>query len=102
MTINSVGFTGVQSTLSLTKSGKTNDTSEAVNQIGSSFSQILQNLDNDQKTSDNLLQQLAAGEDVDLGKLMIASSTTDINFKVAMAIRDRLVSAYQDISKMNV
>ena len=101
MAINSIGLTGIQSTLPLAQAGKTSAT-EGANQTGNSFSQILQNLSNTQNTSDNLLQQLAAGEDVDLGQLMIASSKTNIDFNVAMGIRDRLVTAYQEITRMTV
>jgi flagellar hook-basal body complex protein FliE len=101
MTINNIGLTGIQSTLPLTPSGKTS-APDVANQVGSTFNQILQNLSTTQNTSDNLLQQLAAGEDVDLGQLMIASSKTDIDFKVAMGIRDRLVTAYQDVMRMTV
>ena len=101
MTINNVGLAGIQSTLPLTQAGKTS-APDALTQAGSTFSQILQNLSTTQNTSDNLLQQLAAGEDIDLGQLMIATSKTDIDFKVAMGIRDRLVTAYQDITRMSV
>ena len=70
--------------------------------IENTFGGILKNLETTQATSDNLLQQLAAGEDIDLGHLKIATSKTDIDFKVAMGIRDRLVTAYQDITRMSV
>jgi flagellar hook-basal body complex protein FliE len=101
MSINNVGMSGIQSTLALAKGGVAKP-ADIVGQVGSTFSEILQNLETSQKTSDNLMTRLAAGEDVDLGQLMIATNKTDIDFRVAMGIRDRLVSAYQEIMRMTV
>jgi flagellar hook-basal body complex protein FliE len=70
--------------------------------IENTFSSILNNLTTTQATSDNLMQQLSAGENVDLSQLMIATQQTDINFRVAMAIRDRLVDAYKEVMRITV
>jgi flagellar hook-basal body complex protein FliE len=70
--------------------------------IENTFSGILKNLETTQATSDNLLQKLSAGENVDLSQLMIATQETDINFRVAMAIRDRLVDAYKEVMRITV
>ncbi len=101
MSISSIGLNTAQSTLALAKSGETKS-ADIAGKVGTTFSEILNNLDNTQKTSDNMLQQLAAGEDIDLGQLMIATEKTDIDFRVAMGIRDKLVSAYQEIMRMTV
>lgn len=76
--------------------------STAANQLENTFSGILKNLETTQQTSDNLLQQLSAGENVDLSQLMIATEQTDISFKVAMSIRDKLVDAYKEVARMTV
>jgi flagellar hook-basal body complex protein FliE len=39
---------------------------------------------------------------VELHQVMIAAEETDINFRVAMAIRDRLVEAYREVTRMAV
>jgi len=70
--------------------------------IESTFSGILKNLETTQATSDNMLQQLSAGENVDLAQLMIATQQTDINFRVAMSIRDKLVDAYKEVMRITV
>jgi flagellar hook-basal body complex protein FliE len=69
---------------------------------GLSFSQALESLSQTQNESDALVQSLAAGEDVDLHQVMIASEETDINFRIAVAIRDRLVEAYREVMRMAV
>jgi flagellar hook-basal body complex protein FliE len=45
---------------------------------------------------------LAAGEDVDIHQVMIAADQADISFKIAIGIRDKLVDAYKEVSRMNV
>lgn len=77
-------------------------TSTPTASIGQTFEQALQSLDQSQSTSDGLLQKLSAGEDVDLHQVMIATEETDINFRVAMGIRDRLVEAYKEVMRMTV
>ena len=71
-------------------------------EVGSTFEDILNELSSSEKTSDNLLEQLAAGEDVDIHDVLIAVEETDINFRVAMSIRDKLVDAYSEIMRMQV
>jgi flagellar hook-basal body complex protein FliE len=87
---------GVNSSQSVQKNQQANQSS------GVSFDQMLDSLNNTQTQSDTLIQQLAAGENVDIHQVMIASEQTDISFRVAMAIRDRLVDAYREVMRMNV
>lgn len=86
----------------LGKEGKRANATDTATQVGKTFSQVLNNLQSSQYESDNLLKKLAAGEDVDLHKLMIATEQTDIAFRVALAIRDRLVEAYKEVTRMTV
>ena len=69
---------------------------------GVSFGKMLDSLNQTQAESDMLIQKLAAGEEVDLHQVMIASEQSDISFRVALAIRDKLVEAYRDVLHMNV
>jgi flagellar hook-basal body complex protein FliE len=66
------------------------------------FNELLDSLNQTQTDSDTLMQKLAAGEDVDLHQVMIASEQTDISFRVALAIRDKLVDAYREVMRMSV
>lgn len=73
-----------------------------VGQIGSAFSDMLDTLSQSETQSNNLMTQLATGENVDLHDVMIGMEQTDIQFKVAMAIRDKLVDAYREVMRMQV
>jgi flagellar hook-basal body complex protein FliE len=69
---------------------------------GQTFTQLLDSLNQSQTNADNLVTQMANGGDVDLHDVMIATEENDVNFRVALAIRDRLVDAYRQVMQMNV
>ena len=71
-------------------------------QIAKSFEEMLTNLNQSQLNSDNLVEQLSRGEDVDLHTVMISLEENNVNFNVALGIRDKLVDAYREIMRMQV
>ena len=94
---------GINSTLAsqVTSAGKVNR-QDTLKDVGKTFDSLLQNLNQTQQTSDDLMSKLAAGEDVDIHQVMIAGDQADISFKIAIGIRDKLVDAYKEISRMSV
>jgi flagellar hook-basal body complex protein FliE len=92
--INLPGLNGLQA-----PAPRTNPTTT---QAPASFSQMLDSLSRTQNESDALMAKLAAGEEVELHQVMISAEQTDISFRVAMAIRDKLVEAYQETMRMAV
>lgn len=85
----------------ITQGVKTTATAET-DSLGKSFNQVLNTLNNSQTNADSLVTQLATGKDVDVADVMIATTENDVNFRVAMAIRDKLVDAYREVMRMNV
>lgn len=73
-----------------------------VEQISKTFGDMLESLSNSETQTDNMVTRLSMGEDVDLHDVMIRMEQTDIEFRVAMAIRDKLVEAYREIMRMQV
>jgi flagellar hook-basal body complex protein FliE len=69
---------------------------------GQTFTQLLDSLNTSQTNADNMVTQMASGGDVDIHDVMIATEENDVNFRVALAIRDRLVDAYRQVMQMNV
>jgi flagellar hook-basal body complex protein FliE len=67
-----------------------------------SFGEVLNSLNESQQNSDNNVSLLSSGENVDLHNLMITAEENDVNFRVTMAIRDRLVDAYREMMRMSV
>ncbi len=96
--IISSSVSGVGGASTLSGSQKSNQTEP----LTKGFKEILDSLNQSQATSDDLIKKLAAGEDVDVHEVMTAFEETDINFRVSMAIRDRLVDAYQQVTRMQI
>jgi flagellar hook-basal body complex protein FliE len=101
MAINPIPSIGVNALQGLTSTTSSSGSS-SVEQIGKSFQQILDSLNQSQQTSDDLVQKVSLGEDVDLHDLTIGLEENDVNFQVALAVRDKLISAYQEIMRMQV
>ena len=83
-------------------SAQKNSASNEAKQVAPSFQDLLTSLNQSQLNADGLMQQLAQGENVDLHTVMIGMEENNVNFNVAMGIRDRLVEAYREIMRMQV
>jgi flagellar hook-basal body complex protein FliE len=70
--------------------------------ITQTFEEMLSSLNQSQQNADNLVEKLARGENVDLHNVMIGLEENNVNFNVALGIRDKLVDAYREIMRMQV
>jgi flagellar hook-basal body complex protein FliE len=52
--------------------------------------------------ADDKLAQLASGKDIDLHGTMIALEEADITLRTMVAVRDKVVGAYQEIMNMAI
>jgi flagellar hook-basal body complex protein FliE len=52
--------------------------------------------------SDDALQRLLAGDNVDVHEVMISSAEAGIAFDLMVEIRNKLVEAYQELQRMQV
>jgi flagellar hook-basal body complex protein FliE len=52
--------------------------------------------------ADGLAAKAAGGEDVDLHQLMVSMDTASLGFDLGVQVRNRLLEAYQEITKMSV
>ena len=77
-------------------------TENDIKPVSQTFGDMLSALNQSQMNADSLMQQLAQGENVDLHTVMIGMEENNINFNVALGIRDRLVEAYREIMRMQV
>lgn len=73
---------------------------------GTSFGQYLSDALNQVNQSvvdsQNLDEQLAAGQVSDIHTVMIAAQKATLELQLATNIRDKVVSAYQDVMRMQV
>lgn len=73
----------------------------------SDFSEILKNsidkVNQTQKSANQMAEQLAAGDtSQNLHEVMIALQTASVSFQEMVQVRNKLVSAYQDVMNMQV
>ncbi|MBS1159873.1 MAG: Flagellar hook-basal body complex protein FliE [Proteobacteria bacterium] len=71
------------------------------------FAQVLQNsiekVNQTQQQSDQMAEKLAAGDtNQNLHEVMIALQTASVSFQEMVQVRNKLVSAYQDVMNMQV
>ena len=73
---------------------------------GASFADQLEGAINSasesQKVADSYLQGLGSGNDADLHNTMIALEEADIHLRSMVAVRDKVVDAYQTIMNMSI
>jgi flagellar hook-basal body complex protein FliE len=71
---------------------------------GSGFGDVLKNALNQvnslQGSADAQVNTLLSGGNADMSKVMISVEKADVAFQLMMQVRNKIVSAYQDIEKM--
>jgi flagellar hook-basal body complex protein FliE len=55
-----------------------------------------------QNEADTTIKQLVAGEIKDVTEVMVAVERADVSFQTMMAVRNKVVSAYEEIMRMQV
>ena len=59
-------------------------------------------LNQDIKSADQLVRDLAVGENNNLHQVMLQLEKTKISFQLALQVRNRLLEGYQEIMRMQV
>jgi flagellar hook-basal body complex protein FliE len=73
---------------------------------GSGFQNILQSaikqVDNAHAAADTAIQNFISGEDTELHSTVLATQKAELQFEMLMQVRNKVVSAYEEIMKMQV
>ena len=79
-------------------------TMESMEPTEGGFGDVLKNALNQvtgvQATADSQVSALLSGGNADMSKVMISVEKADVAFQLMMQVRNKIVSAYQDIEKM--
>lgn len=70
--------------------------------FGAALQGALEQVSDVQKTSSTLTEAYEKGEVTDIAKVMLARQEAGIAFEATLQVRNRLLSAYQDIMRMGV
>ena len=63
---------------------------------------LLKDVQNQQLHMDTQIQDLALGKADNLHQVVVNVAQTDLMFRMLMEVRDRLVSSYQEIMRMQI
>ena len=80
----------------------TSSTSGSGSDFGSLLSGVINQLSGIENNTTNLVSRAAAGENVDIHDVMIATQTESLAFNTAVQVRNKLVDAYQQVMSMQM
>ena len=69
---------------------------------GKFFSELVSKVNDLQTQSDKAIQGLASGENKNLHEVMISMEKASISFQFMSTVRDKALSAYQEVMRMQV
>ena len=70
--------------------------------FGSFLSDAIARVDQVQQGSQNAVQKFLSGEDEEVHKVALAAQEAELNFDLCMQIRNKVVSAYQEVMRMQM
>jgi len=68
--------------------------------FGDSLRNAIQSVDQLNQTSDSQVTELLKGDRQDIHNVMIAVEKADISFQLMMQVRNKILNAYQEVSKL--
>lgn len=74
----------------------------AAKQIASSFEKMFDEVNRDQQAAEGKMTEMMVGKNKDISGTMIAMEKADVSLKMLMAVRNKIVNAYQEIMRMQV
>ncbi len=75
---------------------------QVADSMGQMVSQAIEKLDQGQKATDLSINQLVAGEPVDLHHVMLQMEESMVNMNLALQVRNKIIEAYQEVQRMQV
>ena len=103
MSIDPVTFDRMgPSGLSQSASGGTAAAESPAAAFGRFLSEAISEADTRDKEAETSVAQLAGGSQVDLHQTMIALEKVDVAFQLLMQVRNKIIAAYEEISRMQV
>lgn len=68
--------------------------------FGDAFTAAIKQMDELQGDADTQVANLVAGKEQDVHSAMIAVEKADLSFQLMMQVRNKIVNAYQEVSRM--
>ncbi len=71
-------------------------------QFGAMLEDALENVNDQMLQSGEMVQKMASGGDVDIADTMISVTKAGISFRMLLQVRNKALSAYEEIMRMSV
>ncbi|MGE0201015.1 MAG: flagellar hook-basal body complex protein FliE [Candidatus Melainabacteria bacterium] len=82
--------------------GQANQTGSVLNTFGDMLKTQMNQINQLQANADSAVETYAVGGDIELHNVILAVEKADMALQLATQIRNKMVSAYQEISRMSV
>lgn len=81
---------------------KETDAGDALGTFGDMLKNQLAKVNTTQTVADDAVQTYAVGGDIELHNVILAVEKAEMSLTLATQIRNKMVSAYQEVSRMNI
>jgi len=71
-------------------------------EIVSNFQRMFEDVNKDQLVADKQISEMVAGKNKDVTGTMIAMEKADVSIRLLMAVRNKMVSAYEEMMRMQI
>ena len=89
----------VSSQIKVAKNGTPKSAAKA---IATSFGKMIDEVNQDQTKAEKMVTEMVAGKNKDIAKTMIAMEKADVSLRLLMAVRNKMINAYQEMTRMQV
>ncbi len=80
--------------------GKTKD--EKVPSFSATLKNMVEQVDNTHEAAGKAIQGFVAGKNIELHEVMAAREEAQISFQFMLEVRNKIIEAYQEVSRMQV
>ena len=81
---------------------KVSPTQNAINNIGNSISNGLNDLNTIQRQAENDLETFASGGDISVHDVMISAQKSSLSMQMAIQLRNKIINAYNELKSINI
>jgi flagellar hook-basal body complex protein FliE len=72
------------------------------NKIVSNFEQLFNEVNQDQLNADQQIREVVSGRSKDIPAAMVSMEKAETSLKMLMAVRNKMVTAYEEIQRMQI
>ena len=76
------------------------ETENVANSISSGVKNYVNNINSLQNNADKAIETFASGGNIDMHSVMVAAEKANVSMQLTMQLRNKILSAYQEISRM--